>query len=338
MGIDKHLILTLDRSKNRQYSVFGGATAMQTPPDKIRFVKGHDDKGFDGDMNTIADEAEVDGFEFVRQFAGGLENKWIKQSPSGVCQAWNFCRILRYIAMGSETCIITWDDRILTLPFPFVDKVTSELQKREEEFYMWQLRIRFGNDRDMLEVERIHLLHPELIPDKVEYEKLIGDRDVCQREFIKEYDKRFQIFLDGHYKNSIVMTNTKEYVETYLIKDKIGYDESLVISPKGAAWLLIQAINMKELDPDNDPNEEVTWENALNRRSCFDAWISFDLNEPSKKAIADGKGIYCPKRMEYKYVHDWLPMGSDVEWGHPDNEKVQEFRRKKTDINFLDIP
>ena len=163
-GIDKHLTLTLGRSGDRQRAVLGAATAMQTPIDKIFFVEGHDDKPYNGDMKAIAQAAADDGFGYAHQFATGISNKWTQQSASAVCQVWNYGRILRHIALGDQVCMVTWDDRVVTVPFPIVDAITSELQSRSEEFYMFQLRIRFG-DSDIIELERLLKIHPELIHD-----------------------------------------------------------------------------------------------------------------------------------------------------------------------------
>ena len=343
MGIDKHLILTLERSEHRQWAVLGGSTAMQTPSEKIHFVKGHDNKDYQDDMRKIADAAEADEFPYVHYFARGLKNSDIGQSASGVCQVWNYSRILKYIALGTETCLITWDDRILTLPFPLVDRITTELQRREEEFYFLQLRIRMGDAYDVTpDIMRICKLHPELLGD-ADRQKLyfeLMDRDFMMfADTLKEkWALDFENFRMAHFNSPEIFTSPEDYVKKYLQKNHLGYDESFIISPKGAAWLLLQAFEMEDLDPDNETEDTPYWETVIHRRNTFDTWMVNDLGEPVKKAIDAGKGIYCPADIGFKYIHDWLPMGSSVEWSNASNAEIEEIRTRTSEINFLEIP
>ena len=257
MGIDKHLILTLERSKNRQRTVLGGSVAMQTPIEKIRFIKGHDNKEFGDSINRIAMESDRDGFPNVKHFARGVENHIFGQSPSGACQAWNYCRILRHIAMGDEVCMVTWDDRILTLPFPIVNTIIDELQSRKEEFYLFQLRVRIGDVYQ--DNERICKVYPQLIENTYEYIELIErDRGMFDELLNERWIDEFDGFMKSHYSGVSVIDSPKEYVEKYIQKNRLGFDESLVLSPQGAAWLLLEAINIKEVVEPDDPEH---WEN-----------------------------------------------------------------------------
>ena len=338
MGIDKHLILTLERSENRHWAVLGGARAMHTPREKIHFIRGHDNKDYDDDMKRIASEAEKDGFPYAHYFAKGLQNEAISQSASGVAQVWNFSRILRYIALGDETCLVTWDDRIVTLPFYIINKITELLQMRDEEFYLWQLRIRMG-DSKIRENERICRFYPELVEDA---EKALNLRDHNFDVFMKtlndQWDLDYENFIKNHYRQSELFTSPHSYIDRYIQRNMIGYDESIVFSPKGASWLLRQAFDMKDLDHENEDPGIPYWDTVLCRRTCFDSWMGFDLGDEIAKCVNDGKGLYCSKQMGYGYVDDWLPMGSSVGWTNKSHDFFESYRVRSDEITYLDIP
>ena len=340
MGIDKHVILTLERSKDRQWAVMGGSVAMQTPKEKIHFIKAHETEDYNDDMKRIANAAEADGFPYTHQFAKGIKSGDIGQSASGVGQVWDFSRILRHIAMGTQTCLVTWDDRILTLPFPWIDKIVEELQNKEEEFYLFQLRIRIGDAYDLNPSnERICKVYPDLVDNVDSYLELMDrDFELFDETLAERWRLDYKRFITSQYENPELFDSPKAYVNEYLQKGMIGYDESLIISPKGAAWLLLQAFEMEDIDHESETDDMPYWETAIHRRNTFDCWMIHDLQTPVKKAIADNRGIYCPKQFGYRYIHDWLPMGSDVEWTNTDNEKIEKIRTLETDVNFLEIP
>ena len=349
MGIDKHLIQTLKRSTNRHWAMRGGAGAMQTPKDKIHFIAGHDNLDYDNDMTAVADAAAADGFAYAHCFAKGLKDDVLSQSASGVCQVWNFSRILRHIALGNETCLVTWDDRVITLPFPFMDKITTHLQNRDEDFYFWQLRIRIGDAYD-LTPDNIRILkcYPEFIGDEKTQQAfsdlMLKDWDMFKFTLTERWISDYCQFINNHYAGLDMTLQPHTYVEKHLQKNRIGYDESMVISPQGAAWILLNAFDMEDLDPADDDPDKPLWTTAVQRRNTFDSWMFVDLEPHVHKAIRDGKGIYCPKEIGYKYIHDWLPMGSDVDWANKEhNDEVtgisaEDIRNISSDINFLEIP
>ena len=142
MGIDRHVLLTTDGSFDRQWSVFGGVTVMDTPVATIDFIKGVDRLDYHNDMVLVANFGASDGFPFLHHFAKGIRTKYLQQSAGGVALIWNYARILRHIVNSGETILVTWDDRVITVPFEILDAVTEELQNRDDPFYLWQLRIR----------------------------------------------------------------------------------------------------------------------------------------------------------------------------------------------------
>ena len=339
MGIDKHLVLTLERSKDRHWAMLGGSVAMQTPKEKIHFVEGHDNKDYNDDMKRIANAAEADGFPYTHQFAEGVKDKWVAQSASGVCQAWNYSRILRHIAMGTQTCLVTWDDRILTLPFPWIDKIVEELQNKEEEFYLFQLRIRMGDAYNLIhDNKKICMFYPDLVEDIDSYLELMDrDFEVFDKTLTERWVSDFEEFIKHLYETSGLFDSPKAYVNEYLQKGMIGYDESLIISPKGAAWLLLQAFEMEDIDHESETDDMPYWETAIHRRNTFDCWMAGDLDIEIKKAIDGGKGIYCPKEIGYRYIHDWLPMNSDVDWTNAKTSDLETIRTLETDLYFWEI-
>lgn len=335
MGIDKHLILTLERSVNRHWAMLGGAIALQTPIEKIHFVKGHDNLDYDDDMKRVEDSAEADGFSYIHNFTKGLKNEFVQQCAGAACQAWNYGRILRYIAVGDENCLVTWDDRMITVPFPLIDNIVDEFEDRKEEFYLWQLRVRMGATTSTCN-DRIIAENPELIDNVPKYRELMKTNyGQFDEELNKKWESDFQKFLDFHYSGNFIDL-PDDYINRHFQKKMIGYSESMVLSPKGASWLLLQALNMKELDSKDDSESGDWWEQEISRRAAFDAWIASDLRIAADKEIIEEKGIYCPKEIGYKYIDDWLPIGSDVNWTNPDH-KIDKLRKLTTNINFLEI-
>ena len=370
-GIDKILILTLERSEYRNWAVLGGNVALQTPEEKVGFVRGHDNKDYDDDMEKIGHAAEKDGFPHVQQFGRGLQNDYIIQSASGTCQAWNYSRILRYIASGKETCLVTWNDRLMTLPFPFMDKITRELQGKDEDFYMWQLRVRFGDPQyEAIDNVRMLIQYPDKFITEEDHREyvhlfLLDNWEYFNNTMNNRWIREVQEFIEKHYYGKEMQLDPQKYVEKYLMKNLIGLDESIVFSPKGAAWMLKHAIEMD--DPDETPiaddhpmviaRKELMsifeerkkvdqnlsmayhdWSEPLYRRNNFDSWIASDLATPTLEAIDAGKGIYCPNQIGATYIKDWLRMGSTVDWTTQKHKWFDDMRTKSTDINYLDVP
>ena len=319
MGIDKYLILTLEKSQHRQWAMLGGAAAMNIPLEKIRFVYGHDDEGMG--LTEIADAAAADGFPYVRNFALGYadERYGLQQSVGAVCQAWNYGRILRYIATGKETCMISWDDRLPTLPFVYLDTITAELQKLPK-FYLWQLRLRFGNWENF-DTKRLIYVHSDLIDDVAYYKKLWeADYEACDRELNQKWISDFQVFQERHVNSRQydIRSDPDTYMKEHIQKGMMGFDESLVLSPVGAAWLLSEALEMETIDPEDPPKSDEHWDQYILRRNSFDTWMVSDLPAAIETAISDGKGLYCPSQVGYRYIEDWLPMGSGIQWMTPE--------------------
>ena len=329
MGIDKHLILTIKESGDRRRAVLGGATAMETPADKIEFIIGHNKKDYDEDSVTIANMAEADGFPFVRYFAGNLNTGWVQQSPGGMTLFWNYARVMRYIISTGQTYLLTWDDRVITVPYFIIEEVTRELENRNEPFYMWQLRIR-GCWQDIysslspLTWQEIHAKYGWPMPS--------GDFDYFEVENIKSTNTLFM---------NTVLNEQNDYYNTYLQKGILGYDESMVISPLGAQWLLDQMYAMEELDTmenfsfcgDVLKNPESLHRSRLN----IDNWLCWGIRESIDHAITNEKGLYTTQKFGYNFIKgekDWIPMGTLTDWCPECSDEYAESRYKPT-IKFV---
>ena len=341
MGIDKHYILTIEKSADRRQAMLGGTRALQTPLDKIKFIKGRTPDAFNDDMRLIGNAARADGFAFVEQFGRGLSDAVVAQSASGVIQTWNIARILRHIADGDETVLFTWDDRITTLPFPFIDRITTALQERDEEFFAFQLRVRIGDALyQYIDYKKVSLFYPHVLPEITQqrYKTMLAeDYDGFKKLFDTQIENEYQQFINSHYYGAEMTAHPLVYINKYLQQNLIGYDESLVLSPKGAGWLLLQALKMEDIDDSQETADTPYYETAVHRRNTFDCFMMHDLKPSVDVAIADNKGLYCPKNLTSRYVHDWLPMSSNVDWAQKENEDVETLRTLATDVEYLEI-
>ena len=171
---------------------------------------------------------------------------------------------------------------------------------------------------------------------KVCAELLTRDRETCKQLVNDRNTNEYNKFLKDNYRYLAGDSDVSTLVDSHIKKGIVGYDEMIVFSPKGAAWMLLNAMEMEELDPHYE-GDGTWWDSTVCRRSCFDAWIARDLYGPIEEAVAGGKGLYCPKEIGYRYIHDWLPMGSDVEWGDLSVEWIQKYRTRSTDVVFEDV-
>ena len=374
MGIDKIIPMTLQRSDHRQKAFEGAILALQTPIDRIGYLKGYDNHDFNDDIDAVADAAAADGFPFIYQFSRGFTNEYTQQTAGAVCQTWNYARLLRHIANGNETCMIFWDDRMFTLPFPFINKIVGELQQRGN-FYLWQPRCRYTIGRMLLDTKG-NYFSPDPPIDwfriAIEYPELVGKVELppenyyafCQT-LTSELVENYKSFIDAHYYQGEMGTPIKAYVDKYFKLGMMGLEENMIFSPQGAAWLLREMLNMRALDnkalqksrikkysdkiatlhfeKHQQAHPESTasvgdfmpdWAKDLQRVfPALDCWLYsiLDFETP----IADGKGIYCPKRVEYAYINDWFPQGSDIDWTV--NADWEHKRTLSNQVPFLDI-
>ena len=111
----------------------------------------------------------------------------------------------------------------------------------------------------------------------------------------------------------------------YFRKGFLGMMRPMVLSPEGAAWLLSQMLNMKDLtselalwkDPlgDSDTLSEETLDAKMRSRINNDNWLCWGLREAVATAVSEGKGIYTLRHYSFKFIDEILYSGSDVMWG-----------------------
>lgn len=203
--IDKIVVMSLDRTPDRQDKWDGAAAIMGIDPSLVEVAIGHDNKHFDDNMKTVAEAAVADGFPWVADYAQGLKTEYCQQTAASVCQIWNYCRILRELKEQEQTGLIIFDDKMLTLKFDRFLELVAEVRSVEGvEFFALQLMLRGTASEIRL---------PELT-----YEL----RYKMSREI---YNGVLDIPMDG-------------YREIFLQHGIMGYDETFVFSPKGADWFL----------------------------------------------------------------------------------------------------
>ena len=316
--IDKYVIMTIPRALKRQQTVIGGTLAMDVPEPKIRFFKGHDARDFDDNMLRIAEAAADDGYKFLYPFAIGMQSAWIKQSAGNVALFWNWARFLKYVADSGETTLLIWDDRIPSVFFDTLETAIAELKKKDN-FYLWQLRIR--GDAQLMKALK---------------------RPVSEYMDIKTQTTLFKSAVrSGN-------LNPKHLIQPGLL----GYDESMILSPAGAAWLLKQMQTMETVETvstgfvftetQNDSIADVDPNVAERARLNNDNWLCWDgkLKTEVDTALKTRKGIFTTKHLGYSFVRDWVNFESDVDWAtpieNPDGVITHENNKNLTQIRYLE--
>ena len=203
--IDKIIVMSLDRTENRQDKWDGASAIMGIDPALVEVAIGHDNKSFGDDMQAVAEAATEDGFPWVVDYARGMKTDYCQQTAASVCQIWNYCRILRELKEQKKTGLIIFDDKMITLQFDLLMELVTEVQSVEDvEFLALQL---------MLRGSKAELRLPELT-----------------------FELRSQMSREIY--SGIVGKPVNEYRELFLQHGITGYDETFVFSPAGAEWFL----------------------------------------------------------------------------------------------------
>lgn len=260
--IDRVYVLTLKRCVDRHQAWLAASQMRDIPLEIVGFVEGHDDRDFE-DMHEIAAFAEADGFGFVEQYALGTVTEYVQQTPASVCQVWNFSRILRHIAEHDHISLILTDDKMLTVSFRVLNLIVDELLSVEdEEFFLFQL------------LQRGDL-------NEIAYQ---------EQDRFERHDLSSLVF------DAVFHHVVPSYKEFFLKSGVVGYDESMVLSPEGADWIL----------------------GCMDRADDFyifyDHFIHNRLGEEAMGAVEMGKGIYCPRESGYGFVGEIMPMGTTTNW------------------------
>jgi len=281
--IEEVIVLTIERSVERHWAWLAASKLRGIPEDNISYIKGHFGEDF-GDMQAIAEAAARDGFGFVEEYAIGTRTEYVQQTPGSVSQIWNYGRILRYIIDSGKTCLVIVDDKMITIQYGILFLIVNELvNQSDKEFYLFQLRQRGDlNELDFKEKDR--------------HEMSIFTHDIFNAVFHNE------IF---SYKNFF----TKHGVS--------GYEETMVISPGGANWIL-----------DN-------LHNAGDFYIFYDHFIKTCLSEQAEHK--KDKGIYCPAEAGFSFASEIMPMGSTTHWA-PEGSHHYIESQESTSIPWKEIP
>ena len=263
--IDKVLVLTLERCVDRQRAWLGASQMRGIPLEIISFVKGHDGSDY-RDMSEIAEAASIDGFRFVEEYAIGTQTEYVQQTTGSVSQVWNYARILRHISERSEVCLILNDDKMLTVSFNILNIMVNELLNIEgEEYFALQLTQRAD-------------------PNELDF---------------KEKDRFQQAEISAQIFEAIFHQSILSYKDFFLKRGIAGYDESMVISPAGANWILR------------------CLEQADDFYIFYDHFIHECLTIEAGLATNDKKGVWCPSEYGYRFVTEIMPMGTTTDWAPP---------------------
>ena len=284
--IDIIIVLSIERAINRHWSFLGAASQhlCGIPEDLIHIYNGPDGRDYNNDMQRAAAAAAADGFPWVDEYSIELRTEYVQQTPALTCQIWSYAQILRYLVNTQQTGLILWDDKMLKVPFTFFCDVLSMLQEDEKEFYMWQLMLR-GH------------------PTEVQM------RDLNEVQRLKQSEIVF---------NTIIRGDT-EIPVNFLIEEGIkGYDESIVFSPAGAAWMLEKLANADDF------------------HTFLDHFICHEMSSLSIEAGKDGKGFYSPTEFGYNFVDVYMQLGSLTDWAHEESIHYVE-SRKSVGPRYIDL-
>ena len=277
------IVLNLERAEGRRKAFQGAASQRSIPQDAIHFNKGKDHQDYDNDFSPIIKAAAEDGFPYIECYGKGLSGGGIQQTPGTLCQIWNYCRIFRHMVETDQTALVIHDDRMITIDYQDLLGMWDYLKEKGPEFYMWQLRIRNSGNSPEFPAE-ITLNHEEDVFKTIS-RPVIGYGDL---------------------------------VRLYLASGVYGGEESMVLSPAGAQWIL----NSLE----DNPGEYM----------FFDIFINEMLFQFARKKISEGKGIYTSRKKGYAFVDDYMEMGTYTDYA-VEGSKEYDKSIASTDYQFLDI-
>lgn len=286
--IGKVFALTIGSIK-RQWSYKAAMVGKGVPRERIFFIRGKTPADYQDDYALIAEAAAEDGFKFVRCFQGYGDTGIIRQTPAQMAQVWEFARILRLIANQDDICLLTWDDRTLTVPFMMLETIVNEhihgTDGYGENYYLFQLRLRG------------HELYLQL-PKEPYWESL------------EVHTELFRGFTS--------LNHDINYAKVFTKLGLHGFDESIVFTPKGASWLLDQMHLIEDVDPDIKKLSYADVSVVQKPHYCkvinIDNWLCWGIKQEVKQAIKDWKGIYRPRYPGFNFIEDALPLGSTTGW------------------------
>jgi len=303
--LKKIIALTIPKCENRRWCFYGYHIARGVPKDMITYWIGETPLSYDNNFNRIADAAAADGFDFVRYFQGYENLTVLRQTPPQMCQVWSYAQILRHIADSNETSLVIWDDRYLSVPFGLLDILVEQLKDCELPFYLFQLRLRG-------DIDELRDPHPSL-PSHT------------QKELFQAY---------------VGNTDTSIYYKDAFTKlGMMGFDESIIFSPEGAAWMLEQMHLIEDVSPEMKVHTffDLSFEHLPFYMKCvnIDSYICWGLRPAADAAIADGKGLYCPLMPGINFIDEPIAHGSDTNYLTEYIHESYHTYNKETQLRYL---
>ena len=126
---------------------------------------------------------------------------------------------------------------------------------------------------------------------------------------LPEIDLHQRIKTSSQIFSGVFGKGTGNYIDVFLQKGISGYDESIVWSPEGAKWML-DCLNL-----------------APGFYRYLDHFICKALPEFAQNAILRNKGVYCPSEIAYKFVDEYMEMGTTTDFATKDSPAYERSRR-----------
>ena len=316
--IEQYLILSIPRLIKRHWAALTGAVVQGVPYEIIRFKQGVEARDYTS-MQDVAEKAAAEGYTFLRQFGLDKNDGIIYQSKQNMALFWGWTEALKYIAESGLTTLLTWDDRIPAVKFSVLQEIMGYLNTQPSPFMIWQLRIRTipADVKFVCTEDEIK----EILPDDIEK---------TRADFIKSIEGfDIQNINFAMPSGETINLNPKDVVEErdyghYIRKGIIGYDETMVLSPAGAAWLLRQILEMedrtemlKQFEFANRHENIMTEETVcpeMRSRLNNDNWVHWELNAIAKEAVKSNYGIYTSRKMGYDFVYEPFAFNTTIFW------------------------
>lgn len=267
--MDIIIVSTIERATDRHEAFLGAALSPMCgiPESLIHFYMGPDGADYP-DIGAVGEAAVADGFPWVEEYALGTRTEFVEQTRASCAQVWAYAQLLTFLVEQNLTGLIIWDSKVLGVPFSVFSNILTGLQDAEKEFYMWQLMLR-GHPTDF-------------------------------RKITVDQTKQNLLMFDG-----IVRGNGIDPMAFLLAEGLNGYDESIVFSPAGAAWMLERLADADDF------------------HFFLDHFICYEL---ARYSWESDKGFYSPMDVSFKFVDAPRAMGTLTGWAHSESVHYEESR------------
>ena len=105
---------------------------------------------------------------------------------------------------------------------------------------------------------------------------------------------------------ALTTQNERDNVKLFVQQGIVGYEESMVLSPAGAEWIL-ESLELHQGD-----------------YFFFDYFICMKLCKLMQELLDSEKGLYCPRFKGFSFVKEYLRMGTATNWAHRQSAHYEE--------------